>query len=210
MSSSDSGPRESASLADHPYEPPANLTDSIKSGFNQASSAATNFFSGATGSHQPSHTEGKTDSALGSVKESVGNAFGDSSLAGAGQGQHLAGQTQEEAATLTGYVKDHLSGASSYLSSAAHSAFEGSGNYLSSQPNTVDAGIDKAFGDVRARAGAALGSESTEGAGEAQYARGQAQDLRARVRENLASTADQMQGRDPALPGGKPDPWRAE
>ncbi|KZT52240.1 hypothetical protein CALCODRAFT_98575 [Calocera cornea HHB12733] len=213
MSSSDSGPRESASLADPPYEPPANLTDSIKSGFNQASHAASNFFSTASGaSNPPSHTEGKTDSYLGSVKQSVGKAFGDSTLTGAGQGQHAAGQAQDEAATLAGYVKEHVSGASAYLSNAASSLTSGlgSGNYVSSEPSKLDAGVDKTVGDARARVGEALGAQGVKAAGDAQYARGEGQDIMARVRENLASTADQMQGRDPVLGEGKPDPWRAE
>ncbi|EJU05016.1 hypothetical protein DACRYDRAFT_20571 [Dacryopinax primogenitus] len=106
-------------------------------------------------------------------------------------------------------IKKSFQHATQAASNFFHHAAPSSGNYTSSQPSHVDASIDKTIGDVRSTIGEALGAESVQAAGEAQAARGDAQDTMARLRENLEHTADQMQGRDPAL-GQRPNPWRAE
>lgn len=192
----------------------ASLTDQLNSGINSVSSATSNFFSGITGgsnysSDQPSKTDANADSLLGRAKESLGGWTGNSNLQAGGQGQRAAGEAQHDAATLTDYVKDKYTSASSYVSNLGSTLSGGpSGNYTSNQPSTFDASIDKGIGNLKTTTGDTFGSASLQGSGDAQYSQGQAQETLARVRDHVATAADDMVGRNSGT--GAPDPWRAE
>jgi len=192
----------------------ASLLDSVNSGVGAVTGAATNFFSGLTGgsnytSNQPSQTDGNVDSLMGRTKETLGSWTGDASLQGSGQGQHAAGDVQHDAATLTDYMKDKFHAASNYTSNFGSTLTGGpSGNYTSNQPSSIDASIDKGLGNLKSTTGETFGSASLQGSGDAQYAQGQGQETLARVREHVATAADEMMGRTTNT--GAPDPWRAE
>ncbi|KAI9266066.1 hypothetical protein BY458DRAFT_437660 [Sporodiniella umbellata] len=77
----------------------------------------------------PSKTDGKTDQAIGSAKQAVGNVFGNEELEAKGNAQHSSGKIEETAANVQGYVQgltDQVSGAikGAYNSLTGHSGHE--------------------------------------------------------------------------------------
>jgi len=144
---------------------------------------------------------------MGQAKEAVGNWTGDSGLAGRGQGQDVAGDAQQNVASLTDYIKDSANSTTGYVKNLA-SGFTGGNDYTTDAASHTDANIDKGLGNMKSSIGGMLGSSSLQGSGDAQHASGEAQSMAATVRQHIENAADGVQGRDSTL--AQPDPWRAE